>query len=162
MSDGRNIFDGDNFRGSSERDDQNYQNNQNDQGYYGNNNDYNNQYNNQYSYQNSMSDLSKPKNKALSIASLVTGILAVICCCLGWTGIILGAVAVGTAIASRVKLGYFDGMAIAGLVLGIFGFVSGLVLVVASYALGDEFWAEFEKAFWEEYNKQYPNGGSGV
>ncbi len=155
MSDGNNIFDGDNFNSG---------NNQNN----GQNNSYNQNYNNGYnnggynSYQPPFQDLTKPKSKALSVASLVTGIIAVICCCLGWSGIVLGAAAIATAIISRVKLGYFDGMAIAGLVLGIFGFVTGLILVIFTYALGDEFWAEFEKAFWEEYNKMYPEGGGNI
>ncbi len=100
-------------------------------------------------------------SRALSVVSLVTGILSVLCCCLGWTGLIFGAVAIVTAILSRKKLDYFDGMSIAGLILGIFGFVFGGVLVAFSLAVGEEFWAEFEKAFWEEYNNQYPGGNPG-
>ena len=68
-------------------------------------------------YYEEIFDRSRPKTMAWSIASMVLGIISVICCCLGWSGLVLGALAVGLAIVSRVTLGYFDGMTIAGLIL---------------------------------------------
>ena len=67
----------------------------------------------------------RPKTLGWSVASMVTGIISVLCCCLGWTGLVFGAAAVILAIVSRRSLGYFDSMSIAGLVMGIFGFVFG-------------------------------------
>ena len=86
---------------------------------------------------------------------MVTGILSVLCCCLGWTGLVFGAAAVILSIVARRSLGYFDGMSIAGLVMGIFGFVFGAAMVYMVY-FNEAFWAEYEKYFWEQYNQMYP------
>jgi hypothetical protein len=63
-------------------------------------------------------DATKPKTVGFSVASMVLGILSVICCCMGWSGLILGALAIVFSIVSRKVLGYFDGMSIAGLIVG--------------------------------------------
>ena len=97
----------------------------------------------------------KPKTLGWSVASMVTGILSVLCCCLGWTGLVFGAAAVLLSIVARRSLGYFDGMSIAGLVMGIFGFVFGAAMVYMVY-FNEAFWAEYEKYFWEQYNQMYP------
>ena len=97
----------------------------------------------------------KPKTLGWSVASMVTGILSVLCCCLGWTGLVFGAAAVILSIVARRSLGYFDGMSIAGLVMGIFGFVFGAAMVYMVY-FNEAFWAEYEKYFWEQYNQMYP------
>ncbi len=133
--------------------------NQNQDNPYGSGNQGGDNGENNYAYR-SFTPENKQKSRVWSIASLVTGILAVICCCMGWTGIVFGAAAIATAIVSRVKLGYFDGLSIAGLILGIFGFVFGIMIVVFSYVLEESgFWEEFEKEFWEEYNNQMNNPG---
>ena len=75
----------------------------------------------------------KPKTLAFSIVSLVTGILSIICCCGIWVSLPLGIVAIVFAAVSRKTLGYFDGMAIAGLILGIFGTVIGIMVIAFSY-----------------------------
>ena len=82
-------------------------------------------------------DISKRKTVGFSIASMVLGILSVICCCLTWAGLIMGIAAIVFAVISRKSLGYFDGMTIAGLILGIFGTVFGIAVIVISYALQD-------------------------
>ena len=131
---------------------------------YDNNQNSNSSYNEQeYAFQTLMRN-GRPKTVAWSVASLIAGIVSVVCCSLGWTGIILGALAVIFAILSRRMLGYFDGMSIAGLILGIFGFVFGVAWVVAMNSLPPEFWEEVKKSL-EEYMKQnediYGNGGDG-
>ena len=85
----------------------------------------------------------KPKTKGWSVASMVIGIISVVCCCFGWSGIIMGAGAIILAIVSRRNLGYFDGMTIAGLILGIFGFVFGITIVIYTLTLPPEFWEEY-------------------
>ena len=75
-------------------------------------------------------DKGKPKTLAFSIVSLVTGILSIICCCTVWLSLPFGVISIIFAVVSRKVLGYFDGMAIAGLILGIFGTVLGIMLIV--------------------------------
>ena len=124
----------------------NYQNN--------NGNGYSSQNNEQdYAYQTVMRN-GRPKNMGFSVASLALGILSVVCCCLGYGGAILGALAVAFSIISKKRLGYFDGMSIAGLVLGIFGFVFSVSLIIITYSMPPEFWEEYQKILDEYYASQ--------
>lgn len=79
-----------------------------------------------------LGDLSKPKTRAFSIASLILGILSLICCCGGFVGFAFGVLAIVFAIVARRHLGYFDGMSIAGMTCGIVGAVLGLLLGILS------------------------------
>lgn len=99
----------------------------------------------------------KPKTMGWSVVSLVSGIISVICCCLGVTGIILGAVAIISSIISRKTLGYFDGLSIAGLILGIFGLVFGVSILAAVSMLGEEFWEQYMEEFNKMYGDMYPD-----
>ena len=72
----------------------------------------------------------KYKTRGLSVAALIVGIASVAFCYFGWAGLILGVIAVALSVASRIMLGYFDGMAIAGLILGIFGIVFGGAMLI--------------------------------
>jgi len=79
-------------------------------------------------------NLSKPRSMIYSVVSLISGIVAVlICCCGGWFGLGLGALAIAFSVISRRHLGYFDGLAVAGLVLGICGAVFGGATVVLGF-----------------------------
>lgn len=118
---------------------------------FGNNNSESFQ-NNESSYQNEqeyafqmVTKNGKPKTKGWAVASMVLGILSVVCCCFGWSGILMGAGAIILAIVSRRNLGYFDGMTIAGLILGIFGFVFGATVLIYTLTLPPEFWEEYFK-----------------
>ena len=73
---------------------------------------------------------SKTKSMVWSVCSLVFGIASVALSMLGWVALILGVLAVAFSVISRFKLGYFDGKAIWGLILGIFGIVFGIVMIV--------------------------------
>lgn len=110
---------------------------------------------NEFAYQN-INNFGKPKTMGWSVVSLVTGIISVICCCMGITGLFFGVAAIVTAIISRRVLGYFDGMTIAGLVLGIFGIVFGLSIIISMAMLGDEFWDSYMEEFWKAYEEMYP------
>lgn len=99
----------------------------------------------------------RPKTMGWSIVALVSGIISVICCCLGVTGIIFGAVAITASILSRKSLGYFDGLSIAGLVLGIFGVVFGIAILAAISAVGEEIWDEYLEEFKKAYEEAYPD-----
>ncbi len=107
--------------------------------------------NNESSYQNEqeyafqmVTKNGRPKTKGWAVASMVLGILSVVCC-FGWSGIMMGAGAIILAIVSRRNLGYFDGMTIAGLILGIFGFVFGATILIYTLTLPPEFWEEYFK-----------------
>ncbi len=106
---------------------------------------------------NGINNFNKPKTMGWSVVSLVSGIISVICCCLGVTGIILGAVAIVAAVLSRKTLGYFDGLSIAGLILGIFGVVFGASILAAVAMLGEEFWEEYMEEFNKMYGDVYPD-----
>lgn len=113
-----------------------------------------------YAFQTLMRN-GRPKTLGWSVASLVVGILSVVCCFLGWSGLVLGVAAVAFSIISRKQLGYFDGMSVAGLILGIFGFVFGVSMLIAVNFLITE---EMMEEFWQEYYKQLEdleNGGAG-
>ena len=118
-------------------------------------NNYNEQKNdfneNEYAFQ-TLTRYGKPKTMAWSVVSLVVGIISVVCCCFGWSGIVLGAFAVVSSMLSRRTLGYFDGMSIAGLVLGIFGLVFGGMLIIATLSIPEEFWEEYYKQLEDIYS----------
>ena len=78
-------------------------------------------------------DKEKPKTLGWSVASMIFGILSLICCCIPFGGLFFSAAAIVLAVVARKTLKYFDGMAIAGLILGIFGAVMGVTGVVFTY-----------------------------
>ena len=119
-------------------------------------NEFDNGFNNEFGNRE-MRDFSKPKTMGWSVVSLVSGIISVICCCLGVSGIILGAVAIISSIISRKTLGYFDGLSIAGLILGIFGLVFGVSILAAVSMLGEEFWEQYMEEFNKMYGDMYPD-----
>lgn len=86
-----------------------------------------------YAYKTVMDGV--PRSRGWSVASLVIGILSVLCCCITYGGLIMGVLAIVFAVISRRNLGYFDGMAIAGLVLGIIGTVFGVMTVAFEFYL---------------------------
>ncbi len=103
---------------------------------------------NEYSY-NQVNMPPKPKTLGWSVASMVVGILSVVCCCFGYTGIIFGLGAIILSIVARKSLGYFEGMSIAGLVLGIFGLVFG-VSIVWNMIFNSEF-IDYMNQYYEEF-----------
>ena len=74
-------------------------------------------------------------SKALAIASLVCGIVSLLCSCCGWLGIIVSVAAVVLGIISINKHEDGKGMAIAGIVCGGVGLIIGIVVVIMGSAL---------------------------
>lgn len=72
----------------------------------------------------------KPKYIIWSLISAILGGISVICAFFGWGGLIVGGCAVVFAIISRINLKYFDKISIMGLILGIFGIVFGVAVIV--------------------------------
>ena len=86
-----------------------------------------------YAYKTVMDGV--PRSRGWSVASMVLGILSVLCCCLTYGGLVMGLLSIVFAVVSRRNLGYFDGMAIAGLVIGIIGTVFGVMTVISEIYL---------------------------
>ena len=119
-----------------------------------------------YAFQTLMRN-GRPKTLGWSVASMVVGILSVVCCFLGWSGLILGIAAIVFSVISRRQLGYFDGMSVAGLILGIFGFVFGVAMLIAvnfliTEEMLEEFWQEYYKQLEDLENGSGSSGGSGI
>ena len=118
-----------------------------------------NNYYGSYQYNNYNSPYMRPRPEKSSIAALVCGILATLCCCFGYAGIVFGVVAVFLAFNSRKKHGKFDSLALVGLILGIFGAVISLIAVVSVYLIPEELFDQY----FNEYYQQFENGlGSGI
>ena len=74
-----------------------------------------------------------PRSRGWSVASLVLGILSILLSLIPFAGAVLGTVSVITAIISRRNLGYFDGIAIAGIITGAIGFVFGVMSLIIGF-----------------------------
>lgn len=92
----------------------------------------------------------KKATKAWSIAALVLSIISLLCCCFDWLALGLGVLAIIFSVVSRKSLGYFDGMAVAALVVGIIGSVFGLTSIVMTPIIVN---SEFYKQLLEELSK---------
>ena len=77
------------------------------------------------------------QNRGFSVASLVLGIISIVCCCLTYLALGMAVLAIIFAIVSKMKNDRFDGMAIAGLVCGIIGFSLTMFDIIVSIAFAD-------------------------
>ena len=116
--------------------------------------------NSEYSYKVMMDGLQK--SRAWSVAAIAVAIVSVVCCCLPWFGLVSGILAVVFSVVSRKTIGYFDNLAIAGLIVGIFGIVFGVSNMVLNYLIENteflsEFLAEYE-ALLEQYGAEAGTG----
>lgn len=109
------------------------------------------------------------KTKPLSITSMVLGILAILSCCCCCASVIfipvmglLGVGAIVLAIIVKVKTGKFDGMALAGLILGILSIIVCLIAVAMLLYVMSIPLEELEKiladAFGEDFSKDFMKG----
>ena len=108
---------------------------------------------NEYAFKNVMDGLHT--SKIFSVASFAVALCSVLCCCLPWFGLVTGILSVVFAVVSRKTIGYFDGLAVAGLIIGIFGIVFGVSNMILDYLINNtdylnEFLAEYEKML-EQY-----------
>ena len=67
----------------------------------------------------------KEKSRVWSVASCAAAVISILCSLFPYPAIALGALAIIFAIFSRRNIGYFDGLALAGLFIGIAGVVFG-------------------------------------
>ena len=99
-----------------------------------------------YAYKNVIKD--KQHRRTWSLVSLVLAILSVLLTYFSWVGIILALASGGAAAISRKNLGYFDGLSLAGLIVGIFGVVFGIAsIIMAQLMVNNEYFEEFLKEY---------------
>jgi hypothetical protein len=97
------------------------------------NNDFNGQ--EEYVYKKVM--LTKKNSRAWSVASITLSMASLILCPVYWLKIILSATSIVFALISRKNIGYFDGLSLAGLIVGIFGIVFGILGIVMTELLSN-------------------------
>lgn len=76
------------------------------------------------------------ENQGFAIASMVLGIISLVCCCLGWISAIMAILSIIFGVITLVKKKPGKGMAIAGIICSSFAIVIYIVLVVISLAIG--------------------------
>ncbi len=99
----------------------------------------------------------KSNKRGFAVASLVLGILSIVCCCLSYAGFVMALLAVIFAVVSKTKMGYFDPLAVAGLVLGIIGLVFGAAIIICDLLARFGVFSEFEEMF-NEFLETPPAG----
>ncbi len=98
-----------------------------------------------YAYKTVMRN-GRHKTYGWSLISMIFGIASVASCIFGWAGAVFAVLAVVFSLVAKRNLGYFNGTAVAGLVLGIFGFVCSVGFIVAVELIPPEFFEQFFKS----------------
>ena len=113
--------------------------------------------NTNYAYQSVMRN--KQNSRTFSIVSLILSIISVVCCCSPWVSLLLAVLGIVFSVYSRRNIGYFDGLSIAGLVVGIFGCVFSLVSIFWGLLLSTDstMTEELEKYLEEILGEEMPN-----
>lgn len=70
------------------------------------------------------------RRRGWSVISMFSGILSVILCSVYYVALVFAVISIITALVSRRKLGYFDGLSLAGLLVGIVGCVFGVFSLI--------------------------------
>ena len=103
------------------------------------------------------------ESKGYAVASLVLGIVAIVCCCISELSLICSVLAIVFAVLSRRNAGYFDGKSTAGLVCGIVGAalaVYSIIDGILNPVVLDEKWLEEYMKMLEELMQEA--GGEGT
>ena len=90
---------------------------------------------NNYDVENKTVEI-KSRSRLFALLSLIFGILSATLSIFGIAGIILGALAVTFAVVSRVRMSYFDSLALIGLITAIIGIATSGSLLVANELFG--------------------------
>jgi len=116
--------------------------------------------NNQEEYVYKKVMLDKKNSRAWSVASIAVSTASLICCCfVDWLGVILSVLAIVFALISRKNIGYFDGLSLAGLIVGIFGIVFGITSIVLGYLKETN---PALKEFFDRINETMNENGNGT
>lgn len=88
----------------------------------------------EYAYQNIVD---KRRNTRLfSILSLVLSAVSVLCCLFPVAGIFFGISALSFGVYSRLRIGYFDGLSLGGIITSIFGVVFSVAMIFILQIIG--------------------------
>lgn len=85
-------------------------------------------------------------NSGFAIASMICGIVSVLCCCLTWVSLVLGVGAVVLGIIALKNKYDGKGMAIAGIITGGIGIFIWLIVILVS---GSGFFKTFTEEFYD-------------
>lgn len=99
----------------------------------------------------------RQRTRTWALVSFGFGILSLATVTFGYTSLFFGIFAVILSIISRRNLGYFDGMSVAGLVLGIIGFVFGVAYILLVFFAGESFFEGYGQ-FFEQYGGGFSSG----
>ena len=97
----------------------------------------------------------KEKSRVFSVASIAMAAASLFCCVFPYPAILLGALAIVFALFSRRNIGYFDGLALVGLIIGIAGIVFGACGFALSYIAEGSEW-------YKQFLEQLENSGGGT
>ena len=95
----------------------------------------------EYAYKNVITK--KGNTRLFSLISVCLAALSVIVFLIPWLGLIFGLLSIGFSFISRRKLGYFEGLALVGLIIGIFGFVFSLTGIILGAVTSDSGYYNF-------------------
>lgn len=91
----------------------------------------------QYEYSSYDESPVPSSKKGFAIASLVLGILSMLCCCCGWIPVIFGAAALVFGILSLSKGYGGKGLAVAGIVCCVIGIIGGVITIAVPASVSD-------------------------
>lgn len=147
MNGNQNDFNDNNLNGNGNYQNENYnqENNGSNQGNFNANNfgqnggnpnpnGFNGGYNPNF---NNMFAPPPPTYNGFAIASLVLGIVSIVCCCLEYFALVPSCLAIIFALVYRTKTGRFSGVALGGLICGIVGTVFIVALIIYSIVAQD-------------------------
>ncbi len=100
----------------------------------------------------------EPKGTGFAVASLVLGILGVVCCCAWYLSLIFGILSIVFAVVNKKQNGKMSGMALAGLICGIVGVVMVVVVGVFDMMLLRD--PEFMQWYNDMMNEMYGDLGT--
>lgn len=86
--------------------------------------------------QESMTVEVKSRSRLFALLSLLFGILSIMLGLFGAVGVIFGAISIALAVISRVSMGYFDSLALIGLIAAIIGVAAGVSFLIANELFG--------------------------
>ena len=85
-------------------------------------------------------DARKTKSLIWAVLSVVFSVLSLALCFINWVNFALATVGVLLSVVSRIRMGYFHNVAIAGLILGIVGAVFSLFYIFILASLFAALW----------------------
>ena len=95
----------------------------------------------EYAYKNVITK--NGNTRLFSVIAVFFAALSVILSFVPWVGFIFGLVSIAFSLISRKKLGYFEGIALVGLIVGIFGFVFSFAGIILSASFADSGYFSF-------------------